>query len=215
MRYHILLPVCVALLATAATASAQRLPQGCGNLQNAYGPFDYTNPDHFREMLPRVEGAHFDNGVEYLRGHAQHPLNLPGDIDYTLRAFPNHHRALYTMARYQLQVAKKQYNRKPMRYSARCYFERAMAFKPDDGVVRMIYGVYLFKAGKFEESTQRFQEALERSPNDAEVHYNLGLVLVQTKKYDDALRHAKIAYELGHPMPGLRKQLQRAGVWVE
>ena len=119
------------------------------------------------------------------------------------------------MARYQLQVATKQYKRRPMRYSATCYFERAMAFKPDDGVVRMIYGVYLFKAGNFDESTQRFQEALERSPNDAEVHYNLGLVLVQTKKYDDALHHAKIAYELGHPMPGLRKQLKRAGVWVE
>ena len=56
MRYHILLPVCLALLATAATASAQRLPQGCGSLDNAYGPFDYTNPRHFREMLPRVEG---------------------------------------------------------------------------------------------------------------------------------------------------------------
>lgn len=213
MRHHLQLAAIFALLTITATASAQRLPPGCGSLQNAYGPFDYTNPSHFREKLPRVEQHHFDGGVEALRGHAQHPQNLAGDIDYTLRAFPNHHRALYAMARYQLEASKRQYKRKPMRYSAPCYFERAMAFSPGDGTVRMIYGVYLFKANKYDESAQRFEEALERSPDDPEVHYNLGLVLVKSKKYDGALKHAKIAYELGHPMPGLRKQLESAGVW--
>ncbi len=199
-----------ALLAS-LPASAELEAAGCGSLQNGYGPFDYTNPVHFRDKLEIVERVHFDGGVENLRGHALTPQNLAGDIDYTLRAFPNHHRALYTMARYYL--TKKKFNRAALRYSANCYFQRAMRFKPDDGVVRMVYGVYLYKAGKLDESAVRFREALQLSPNDAEVHYNLGLVLAKTEKYDDALIHAKKAYELGHPMPGLRNKLKRAGVW--
>ncbi len=200
----------LALLAS-LPASAQLEAAGCGSLQNGYGPFDYTNPIHFRDKLDIVERVHFDGGVENLRGHAAHPLNLGGDIDYTLRAFPNHHRALYTMARYYL--TKKQFNRGALRYTANCYFQRAMRFKPDDGVVRMVFGVYLYKNGDLDGSGQRFREALELSPNDAEVHYNLGLVLVETKKYEEALHHAKKAYELGHPMPGLRNKLKRVDAW--
>ena len=67
----------------------------CGPLETGgYGPYDYTNPIHFREKLPIVEGAHFDAGVESLRGHLKKNAGtLDGDLDYTLRAFPNHHRA--------------------------------------------------------------------------------------------------------------------------
>lgn len=200
-----------ALLMLASAAQAQGLPPGCGNLSNGYGPWDYTNPVHFREKLQVVEYTHFDAGVESLRGHKSHPQNLAGDIDYTLRAFPNHHRALYTMARYYL--TKDRANRGPLRYTAQCYFERAMAFRPTDGVVRMIYGVYLYKAGRLDDAEKRFQEALERSPNDAEVHYNLGLVLAKAEKYEQAREHAEQAYALGHPMPGLRNKLKRAGHW--
>jgi len=211
LRYVLCTFLAVATLTVLSSANAQHLTPGCGSLENAYGPFDYTNAQHFREMLPRVERVHFDAGVESLRGHAQHPNQLGGDLDYTLRAFPNHHRALYSMARYYL--TKRSFKRAPLRYTAQCYFERAMAFKPGDGVVRMVYGVYLYKAGSLKEATRRFREALELSPNDAEVHYNLGLVLVETKKWDDAKIHAQKAYELGHPMPGLRNKLQRAGHW--
>ena len=195
----------------AMPAYAQVVSPGCGELGNAYGPFDYTNAQHFRDRLPVVERVHFDAGVESLRGHADHPQALGGDIDYTLRAFPNHHRALYTMARYYLTQNK--FNRGPLRYTARCYFERAMKFKPSDGVVRMIYGVYLYKAGNLEAAEQRFQEALERAPNDAEVHYNLGLLLAKSERYEEAKSHAEQAYALGHPMPGLRNKLKRAGHW--
>ena len=208
-----LTPYLALALASLMTVPAfgQRLSPGCGDLSNGYGPFDYTNALHFRERLPIVERVHFDGGVEALRGHADHPQNLGGDIDYTLRAFPNHHRALYTMARFYL--TKDKFNRGNLRYSADCYFERAMAFKPTDGVVRMIYGVYLYKAGNLKDAERRFSEALERSPNDAEVHYNMGLVLAKAKRWDKAREHAKRAYELGHPMPGLRNKLKRNGQW--
>ncbi len=209
IRRTLVLGFAVALLA--APASAQQMAMGCGALENAYGPFDYTNPMHFKERLPIVESAHFDRGVEALRGHARYPQNLPGDIDYTLRAFPNHHRALHAMSRYYL--TKERNNRAPLRYSADCYFQRAMALQPADGVVRMLYGLHLYKVGNTDAAEQRFKEALDRSPNDPEVHYNLGLVLAKSKRWDEAKVHAEKAYALGHPMPGLRNKLKRAGHW--
>ncbi|MEM6638474.1 MAG: tetratricopeptide repeat protein [Pseudomonadota bacterium] len=190
---------------------AQVVGPDCGSLANAYGPFDYTNPDHFRNKLPIVEYEHFDAGVESLQGHARHRDWLALDIDYTLRAFPNHHRALYAMSRYYL--TRQSHGRAPMRYTAQCYFERAMAMNPADGIVRMIYGLYLFKAGDLEGAEARFSEAVKRSPEDPEVHYNLGLVLAKNKRWDEAREHAKRAYELGHPMRGLRNMLKRAGEW--
>ncbi|MEL7448527.1 MAG: hypothetical protein AAFN78_04915, partial [Pseudomonadota bacterium] len=100
----------VALIAAGLLASAQagaaRPKEDCGPLQNAYGPFDYTNPDHVAKKLDRVERAHFDKGVENLKGHltnAGGKAQLKGDIAYTLRAFPNHHRALYAMIRLHIQ----------------------------------------------------------------------------------------------------------------
>jgi tetratricopeptide (TPR) repeat protein len=44
-----------------------------------------------------------------------------------------------------------------------------------------------------------------------EIHYFLGLVLVDLKDYERAREHAARAYELGYPLPGLRDKLARAG----
>lgn len=44
-----------------------------------------------------------------------------------------------------------------------------------------------------------------------EIHYFLGLVYLKLKDLDDAAVHAKLAYELGYPLPGLRQQLEAAG----
>ncbi len=211
LRPYVLALFATTLLVCCPEANSQQLAANCGSLTNAFGPFDYTNARHRAENLKLVEDAHFDAGVAALRGHAKHPRNLPGDIDYTLRAFPNHHRALHTMARYYL--TREDYGRPALRYTAECYFDRAMTLNSKDGMVRMIYGIYLYKLGKMEESTQRFREALERSPNSAELHYNFGLVLAEQKNFADAKKHAEIAYEMGHPMPGLRNKLKRAGVW--
>lgn len=77
----------------------------CGSLENAYGPFDYTNPDDFKNKLPLVEIAHFTPKVEGLMGGKSG--YLWGDLDYTLRAFPNHHRALYAFVRYEIREREK------------------------------------------------------------------------------------------------------------
>lgn len=202
--------VVIAMFASSGSALAQGAAE-CGALQNAYGPYDYSNPTIRREKLGIVEVAHFDAGVEALRGHAAHPTQLAGDLDYTLRAFPNHHRALYSMARYYL--SQKDMRRPPLPRSAACYFERATRFAPRDGTVRLVHGIYLYKAGRIEDSLEKFRAAAELSPGSAEVHYNLGLVYVQLDDLAQAKVHADRAYELGHPMAGLRNKLKRRGAW--
>lgn len=208
---------CLALaLAAFAPGAAYGQAATCGSLENAFGPYDYTNPVHKRDLLPPVEQFHFDSGVERLRGRLdldekQGKAAVGKAIDYTLRAFPNHHRALYAMARYHLTMRDE--NRPPMRYTADCYFDRAMRFKPSDGKVRLIYGIFLYKLGKNEAAVERFQEALSRTPDSAEVHYNIGLIYADMGRYNEAKQHAVTAYDLGYPMPGLRNKLIRAGVW--
>lgn len=45
----------------------------------------------------------------------------------------------------------------------------------------------------------------------AEIHYFLGLVLLGMKEYAVAQEHARMAYEKGYPLPGLRDKLAAAG----
>jgi Flp pilus assembly protein TadD len=202
----------VCTLAAARIASGQGMDvPGCGTLVNAYGPFDYTNAEQVRDKLPIVEQYHFDHDVEQLKPKANSSASLGADLDYTLRAFPNHHRALDTIGRYQLQ------SKLPVapnaRYTAECYFERAMAFAPNDGITRMVYGIYLVRKGDREGALQRYGEAIALMPDSAEAHYNLGLLYESMRRYDDALTEAHAAYARGFPLPGLRNKLVRAGKW--
>src|SRR5678816_4417104 len=71
--------------------SAQTGPSACGPLANAYGPFDYRT-DRTGTTLSIVEDNHFTPAVEQLISGIT--SSVGGEIDYTLRAFPNHHRAL-------------------------------------------------------------------------------------------------------------------------
>jgi tetratricopeptide (TPR) repeat protein len=195
------------VLTAAGSAMAQDQRIGCGLLDNAYGPFDYSNPVHRRDNLPIVEHFHFTPSVESLR--AGRSDTVAGDLDYTLRAFPNHHRALFSVARLQLQ--EKRAN--PLYYTADCYFDRAMRMAPEDGKVRMIYGIYLARKGEREAALVRYREALTLMPDSPEVNYNVGLLYSDMKQLELAKQHAIKAYKAGYPLPGLRNRLMRAGAW--
>ncbi|MCX4024976.1 tetratricopeptide repeat protein [Endozoicomonas sp. SM1973] len=180
----------------------------CGSLTNQYGPYDYTNPEHFKNRLPIVEQFHFNRDVESLnKGMTGHVL---GDITYTLRAFPNHHRALFAVVRYYTGP-DTEYSKEHM--SAECFFDRALRFKPNDAVVHMLYGIYLHKKQKHDEALKKYQRGLQLSPNFAELHYNLGLLYIDMKKLQEAKNHAQKAYQQGYPLAGLKQKLSDAGVW--
>lgn len=198
---------------TVAVAAPAQWSGDCGSLEHINGPFDYRNPAD-PERLNVVEFHHFTPEVERLLGHnkcGNNRCKLGGDLNYTLMAFPNHHRALMSMSRYHLEGLHN--TERAMKYSADCYFDRAIRWVPDDATVRMIFGNHLYKSGDLAKSLEQFEIAAELAPDSAEAQYNVGLMYAKQGNYAAARKHAHRAYELGYPLSGLRKKLMRAGQW--
>lgn len=179
----------------------------CGPLENSYGPFDYRTIPPDPKYL--VESAHFPPKVETLRGGNRGYLG--GDIDYTLRAIPNHHRALMAMAR----LAERTGRTRPTgaNYPVECYFDRAERFASDDPMVHVLYGIFLAKANRKKEAEGQLAAAEQLGSNDPQVVYNLGLGYLKLEQYDRAVEFAKKAESLGIQLPGLRQSLQRVDKW--
>lgn len=184
----------------------QGLP--CKGEAQGYGPYDYTNGMHVKEKLPIVERYHFTTGVEALRVGSGQSHYVVGDLDYTLRAFPNHHRALFAVIRYE---AKQDPKKRKLVTSPECYLQRAIAFSPSDAKSRLLFGIYLHRKGKHEDAEGLYHQAIKLSPQLAEAHYNLGLLLMDEERYAEAKEHAVKAYKLGYPLPGLQRRLADAG----
>lgn len=182
----------------------------CGSLTlSGSGPFDYRNE---REELSKVEGAHFTEVVEALvRGTTN--ATPGGDIGFTLAVFPNNHRALIAM----MKLGEREKTLKPIgsRYTVECWFDRALRFRPDDGVVRMIYSSYLDSKGRQPEANNQLKIATTYARDSAITHYNIGLHYLKLKNYEMALHQAHKAIALGWPQSGLREYLLKVGKWRE
>lgn len=184
------------------------LPPDCGSLKNAYGPFDYTNPLHYQKNLPIVEKHHFTPNVQNLvKGQEG---SIVSDLDYTLRAFPNHHLALYALIRYEYSS----HHGKPLK-RIECYFQRAITFQPHDATSWMLYGLYLHRKGQYKEALEKYRHSLSLNPQNAQTHYNLGLLYFKIEDYTLSLKHAKKAYALGYKMQGLKRKLKKENAWKD
>lgn len=196
------------MLSFVPAAHAQVSAETCGPIANAYGPFDYRTQ---KEPLVRVEQHHFTLQVEQLiRGQEG---SIGGDLDYTLRASPNHHRALVAMMRFgdRLKADKVQ----GANYLVECYFERALRFRPDDTSARLIYATFLIAKNRKDEALSHVGEVVRRAGDNPFAHYNAGLVYIEMKEYDLALERAHVAAGMGMTRPQLRTQLEAAGRWRE
>lgn len=205
MKHAVMISAMLAFAAGHTPVFAQEVP-GCGNLHNGYGPFDYRDPVNKRDNLPIVEQFHFTVDVETLRRGTSG--TLVGDLNYTLRAFPNHHRALRSIARYALSGGRFSID-DPIP-SAECYFERAIVFRPEDETVRAIYGGYLARRGERQQARREYEEALRLKPESAEINYVSALFFLDEGDLVRARALAKIAYDNGYPLPGLRNRLAAA-----
>jgi len=179
----------------------------CAGTGQGYGPFDYTNSSHRSKHLKVVEAYHFTREVETLSSGKSGPIGV--DIDYTLRAFPNHHRALYAMMRYQLRVT----NRSEHYPAVECYFQRAMIFKPNDFRVMQLYANYLTKKNQSKMAIKIYTRALSIKDTPPEINYSLGLLYFNLKKFDDAVKQAKIAYDGGVKKSKLASKLKKINRW--
>lgn len=180
----------------------------CGELTNPVGPYDYRSD---KSLLRNVETNHFTMGVRTLtKGHS---ASVGGDLDYLLRAYPNHPGGLDAMARLGLKVRSS----KPVgaNYSIPCYFDRAIRLAPDDSGVRVLFANYLWKTGQKSRALEEIEAAERLGASDANTFYNIGLMKLEAGDSKAALKYARMAYDLGFPLPGLRNKLKRAGVWTE
>lgn len=207
---HLVAPFAAGLAAMLLSMPVKaQLDPSCGQLDNPYGPFDYRTQRH---LLPIVERRHFTPVVEGLiRGST---TTQPGpDISDTLRAFPNHHRALAAVMR--LGEKTKSPHPSGLAYRVECYFLRAVAFAPDDTVARVLYARYLGQASRADDARHHLALAALHAKGNPVTHQNIGLVYYEIKDYDKALAAAHEALRLGLDPVELRHQLTTSGHWKE
>lgn len=196
------------LLVGALSAEAQTAP-GCGNVREMGQESDYRTATPTARNL--VESFHFTAEVEaLLRGKSGH---LVEDIAYTLRWFPNHHRALVAMSRLGERLKVDKVPRAP--YSVDCYFQRAISFAQDDTVAHLLYASYLFKAKRVPDANRVIEAANRLAAENAFTQYNIGLVLLEAQQFDRAVVHAQRAAALGFPRDDLKTRLKALGHWRE
>jgi hypothetical protein len=208
----------LALAGAVAAHAAVAQGTGCGGLANNYGPYDYRQYKDAPEIDPvtkqmsplqMVEGAHFIDTCEALvkckRG------TIGSDIDYTLRAFPNHHRALVAMMLYGDRTKRDQ--PPDALFTVDCYFKRALAWKSDDVIVRLIYAGFLNGKGKPAPAKDQLDAASKLTGDNAFSVYNVGMVALDLNQIDLAVDSARKAYGAGMTHPVLRQRLIAINRW--
>jgi tetratricopeptide (TPR) repeat protein len=211
LRRRVISSVASAAFAVFAVSPAhsQLVPGGCGALENGYGPYD-ARTDHAK--LPIVMAYHFTPAIENLiEGVTANPVGA--DIDYTLRAVPNYHRALIAMVR----LGEREKKDKPrfVRHTVECWLQRAIAFRADDAIVRMIYSTYLNSKKRVDAANAQLEAATAYAKDNGFTHYNIGLHYIDLKNYDKALVQAHKAMSLGFTQTELKNQLVSLGKWSE
>lgn len=208
-------------LGLCVNAHAQTGSTACGDLANGFGPYDYRQHAGSQDFktnqnnpLYLVHSAHFRPEMEALSHGGQGPKSDVGpELDYTLRAFPNHHRALDAMVR--LSDRLKMDPPRGARYNVECWFDRAIRFRPDDTIVRMIYATYLGKQKRVPDALSQLEIAAAAAKDNPFTRYNIGLIYFDLNEFDRALTEAHIAYGLGMQRTELRDKLTSTGHWRE
>lgn len=155
------------------------------------------------DLLDMVERHHMQAGIDKMNeGRFFYAFQ---DFDFILKRFPNHPKALMLMVEVTNKMGKPG--------MAEQYFAKAIELFPGTAYTYVVYGMHLQKSGKIPAAIENYKKAIEISPGIPEAHYNLGLAYVAEKRYDLANAEANAAYDLGHPLPGLRRKLEQAGAW--
>jgi hypothetical protein len=198
--------VAVGLLGSCVQVAAQEI-SACGPLANHYGPFDYRTQ---RGRLKVVEDYHFTPEVESLvRGKSG--TSAAADLSYLMRTSPNHHRGL--MAILRLSERTKSPQPPNLQYSVECYFDRAIRFKPDDTVVRVLYAQHLGRDKRTPQALAQLKVASEFARDNALSHFNIGLAYLELGDDAHALEQAHKARALGLDRPELEDRLKAKGAW--
>ena len=174
-----------------------------------FGPYDSRTEQGQPKHI--VESYHFTPAIEGLvRGEG---ASLGAEIAYTLQAFPNHHRALVAMMNLGIRVKAQQ--PPGASFTVECYFNRALRYRGDDTIVRILYARFLSLNSRKGEALRQLQVATESAGDNGFTHYNIGLTYLEMSEYPSALAEAHRASELGFMRPELKNRLVAAGKWAE
>ena len=196
-----------------------------------YGPFDYYDPP--KGSLSLVERPHF-GAITQERAKRGDWCWYWSDLDYTLRVFPNHPRAIEAMAEYlkEHQACPKDNKAAALKdivagieegdwreKNADYYYEIGIKFRPKQTAARILYGKYLYKMGRLKDALKQLSDAEKLDPASGETHYYMGLAYADSGDYLNAKSHAIKAHKLGYKVdeksPDLRGKLVKAGVWTD
>lgn len=186
------------------------LPTACGEwlILDRVPPLDYRRKD---SRLKTVDDYHFGPSVEALVRPMQLGMTFGSDLDYTLIAYPNHHRALATLTR--LGQRERTDQPKGSRFTIDCYFTRAVTLAPDDTVARMLFAQYLRQRGRRNDAMGHLKLVTEQAGDNGLTHYNVGLLLMELEAFPEAARQAQRAAELGFARRDLADELRKRGQW--
>ncbi|MDE1925779.1 MAG: hypothetical protein KGI36_01170 [Burkholderiales bacterium] len=209
---------CIALACVGHAAwgqvHAENLVEPCARTNSfavpaAAGPFDFrTISPGFISM---TEANHFTPNIENLE-HGN-TGTLAEELSFLLHAMPNFPRGLAALTRYSLREHSTQPGN--LDFSVDCYYLRAIRFRPNDLIVRMLFADYLIKWNRIPEAAAQLDAVRGADTDNPMTHYNLGLLYFEIKRYKDALEQAHIAMALGMERDDLKKKLVAVGQWTD
>ena len=193
----------------------------CTGKGQSFGPYDFFDIDEPSDRLYQqgrhweIKKLHRDRGVWAMQQvdpiDYQHYRIAAAELDYTLRAIPNEPYALQYRIELELMRRKNPGQLHSEYPPPECYLQRAIAFRPKQEHLRILYGIYFNKINMPEREVEQYESAIAINPNSAEAHYNLALALIRDERPGDAVDHAKQAYALGFPLMGAKRKLERLG----
>ena len=159
-----------------------------------------------KQLLRNNEEARLGKAQRHLATRKPYELEYAiADFHYILVRWPNHPQALRGMFEAATLLKRPQLVEQ--------YAKPAIDVAPEAAPTYVIIAAHLMRNGNPKAAEPLLVKAVELDPNSLNANYNLGLLYVQTKRMELANQYAQKAYALGHPMPGLRKQLEAAGAW--
>jgi hypothetical protein len=208
---------------------------GGDDVDGQFGPYDYYRPPKtVHAPIALVESAHLGFIVaDQLR--QKDYCGYQSNLNYTLRAFPNHPKALVMMAEYLAahrpcpareepnSVANSVWaieNNSWQERNTDFFFQTALNFMTEDTRVipkyaetHALYGDWLRKNGRADEAMTQYEAARALKPGYANTYYGLGMLYLDQKNIAKATENAKKAYALGKPPTDLKDRLVAAGSW--
>jgi len=193
--------------------------KNCDGNSQAFGPFDYkevlaskNTPLWETARLWEINKIHYGKGLSTLSKSGVTKTSIKHiwkEFDYTLRAFPNHAQALYSMINIELsRIRLNQSQQIPsLTTPPECYLLRSISFRPKQTDSYLLFAIYAHKLKRYDLAKFYYLQALQINPKNPEINYNYGLLLVDINNLPEAKKFAKIAYDAGYPLMGLKNKI--------